>query len=123
MAEPGMAEEGGCRSATREKSGLKFRRCSTEGENTLIETAMGPHRADEGSGREPAATAATGGRLQSFAWLGLAACFALPGCAVVAVADAAVTVTATAVATTAKVVGAGVDLVLPDGDEEEGEGE
>ena len=89
----------------------------------LIETTMRPHRADEGTGREATETAAAGGgRPQRFAWLALAVCFALPGCAVVALADAAVTVTATAVSTTAKVVGAGVDLVLPD-DDEEGEKE
>lgn len=40
----------------------------------------------------------------------------LPGCAVVAVADAAVTVAATAVKVTAKAVGAVADAVIPDGD-------
>lgn len=88
----------------------------------MVETTVGPHRADVCRGRDPANTAATGCAPQhAFAWLALAACFALPGCAVVAVADAAVTVTATAVSTTAKVVGAGVDLVLPDDDEDEEE--
>jgi hypothetical protein len=91
-----------------------------QGENTLVETTRGAHRADDGRRREPAGTAATGRTPpHPFTWLALAACFALPGCAVVAVADAAVTVTATAVSTTAKVVGAGVDLVLPDDDEED----
>jgi hypothetical protein len=42
----------------------------------------------------------------------------LPGCAVVAVADAAVTVVATGVKVGAKVVGAAVDLVIPDKDDE-----
>ncbi|PRD66549.1 hypothetical protein [Malikia granosa] len=40
----------------------------------------------------------------------------LPGCAVVAVADAAVTVVATGVSITAKTVGAVADAVIPDGD-------
>lgn len=40
----------------------------------------------------------------------------LPGCAVVAVADAAVTVVATGVSITAKAVGAVADAVIPDGD-------
>ena len=38
----------------------------------------------------------------------------LPGCAVVAVADAAVTVVATGVKVGAKAVGAAVDAVIPD---------
>lgn len=38
----------------------------------------------------------------------------LPGCAVVAVADAAVTVVATGVKVTAKTIGAVVDVVIPD---------
>lgn len=40
----------------------------------------------------------------------------LPGCAVVAVADAAVTVAATAVKITARTVGAVVDVIIPDAD-------
>jgi hypothetical protein len=38
----------------------------------------------------------------------------LPGCAVVAVADAAVTVAATAVKVTAKTVGVVADMLIPD---------
>ena len=46
--------------------------------------------------------------------LGLAGLLlALPGCAVVAVADAAVTVVATGVKIGAKTVGAGADAVIP----------
>ena len=46
--------------------------------------------------------------------LGLAASLlALPGCAVVAVADAAVTVAATGVKVAAKTVGAVADAVIP----------
>lgn len=41
----------------------------------------------------------------------------LPGCAVVAVADAAVTVVATGVKVTAKAVGAVADVIIPDGDD------
>ena len=41
----------------------------------------------------------------------------LPGCAVVAVADAAVTVAATAVKITARTVGAVVDVIIPDADQ------
>lgn len=41
----------------------------------------------------------------------------LPGCAVVAVADAAVTVAATGVKVVAKTTGAVVDVVIPDGDD------
>ena len=41
----------------------------------------------------------------------------LPGCAVVAVADAAVTVVATGVSVTAKAVGAVADAVIPGGDD------
>jgi len=43
----------------------------------------------------------------------------LPGCAVVAVADAAVTVVATGVRVTAKTVGAVADVVIPDGDHDD----
>jgi len=42
----------------------------------------------------------------------------LPGCAVVAVADAAVTVVATGVKVAAKTVGAVADAVTPDEDDE-----
>jgi len=44
---------------------------------------------------------------------------ALPGCAVIAVADAAVSVVATGVKVTAKTVGAVADAVIPDGDEDD----
>jgi hypothetical protein len=43
----------------------------------------------------------------------------LPGCAVVAVADAAVTVVATGVKVTAKTVGAVASAVIPDGDSDD----
>jgi len=43
----------------------------------------------------------------------------LPGCAVVAVADAAVTVVATGVKVTAKTVGAVASAVIPDGDHDD----
>lgn len=46
----------------------------------------------------------------------LVAVLGLPGCAVVAVADAAVTVAATGVKVVAKTAGAVVDVVLPDKD-------
>lgn len=46
----------------------------------------------------------------------LALCAALPGCAVVAVADAGITVAATAVKAGASVVGAAVDVVSGSGD-------
>ena len=42
------------------------------------------------------------------------AALTLPGCSVVAVADAAVSVSATVVKTTVNVIGSAVDAVLPD---------
>lgn len=45
----------------------------------------------------------------------------LPGCSVVAVADAAVSVGATVVKTTANVIGSAVDAVLPDKKDKEKE--
>lgn len=52
-----------------------------------------------------------------FRLLILALCFLLlPGCAVVAVADAAVTVAATGVKVAAKTTGALIDAAIPDDD-------